>query len=280
MSSSSPGAGTSAPLATTVAALRGRLPDGAAPRTLVTLGSGLGDVADAVRDATDVDVASLPGIAASTVPGHSATLRHGWLGDHEVLVQRGRIHLYEGHSAADVCRVVEAAAALGATTFVVTNAAGGLTAETLTPGDLLVIDDHLNLTGTTPLQGVLRDGAPLFLDMAAAYDPALRALADEVAAEMSLALQHGVYAGLVGPTYETPAEVRMLRTLGADVVGMSTVNEVIAARSHGMRVFGVSSVTNVHGEGVATSHAEVLEVGADAATRLGGLLVELLPRMV
>jgi purine-nucleoside phosphorylase len=266
-------------VAATAGALRTQLPAGAAPRTLVTLGSGLGDVAEAVERATDVDVASLPGMTASTVPGHAATLRHGWLGDHEVLVQRGRIHLYEGHAAADVCRVVDVAAALGADRFVVTNAAGGLHSDLLTPGDLLVIDDHINLTGTTPLHAVLRDGAPLFLDMADAYAATLRTLADAVADELGLLLRHGVYAGLVGPTYETPAEVRMLRTLGADVVGMSTVNEVIAARSHGMQVLGISSVTNVHGEGVATSHAEVLEVGANAAVRLGRLLGALLPRL-
>ena len=267
------------PVADTASALRAALPDDAAPRTLVTLGSGLGDVADAVRDATDVDVSTLPGMIASTVPGHTAVLRHGWIGEHEVLVQRGRIHLYEGHAARDVVRTVEVAAELGATTFVVTNAAGGLDADLLTPGDLLVIDDHLNLTGTTPLTGVLRDEAPVFLDMAGAYDPDLRALADEVASSLDQELRHGVYAGLTGPTYETPAEVRMLRLLGATVVGMSTVNEVIAARALGMRVLGLSSVTNVHGEGIATSHAEVLEVGADAATRLGALLLELLPRL-
>lgn len=266
-------------IADTAWALRAALPQDAAPRTLLTLGSGLGDVADAVDDPTDVDVATLPGMAASTVPGHTATLRHGWLGGHEVLVQRGRIHLYEGHSARDVVRTVEVAAELGATTFVVTNAAGGLDDAELTPGDLLVIDDHLNLTGTTPLTGVLRSGAPVFLDMAGAYDPVLRAAADEVATELGQRLQHGVYAGLTGPTYETPAEVGMLRMLGADVVGMSTVNEVIAARAAGMRVLGFSSVTNVHGEGIATSHDEVLEVGADAARRLGELLLALVPRL-
>lgn len=270
---------TVAPVAETVAALRELLPDGAAPRTLVTLGSGLGDVADAVTDATDVDAATLPGMSPSTVPGHTAVLRHGRVGGHEVLVQRGRIHLYEGHAAAAVCRTVDVAAALGADTFVVTNAAGGLDPERLTPGDLLLITDHLNLTGTSPLQGVLRDGAPLFLDMAGAYDPELAALADEVAGEHGLGLQRGVYAGLVGPAYETPAEVGMLRTLGADVVGMSTVNEVVAARSHGMRVLGFTSVTNVHGLGLATNHEEVLEVGADAAVRLSTVLLGLLPRL-
>lgn len=270
---------TEVSLEQTTAAVRAQLPDGAAPRALVTLGSGLGDVADAVRDATDVDAGALPGMAPSTVPGHTALLRHGTLGGLEVLVQRGRIHLYEGHTAREVCRTVDVAAALGAEVFVVTNAAGGLDPEALTPGDLLVITDHLNLTGTSPLQGVLRDGAPLFLDMAGAYDQQLGALADEVAAELDLTLRHGVYAGLVGPAYETPAEVDMLRALGGDVVGMSTVNEVIAARSHGMRVLGFSSVTNVHGLGLATSHEEVLEVGADAATRLSRLLLALLPQI-
>ncbi len=266
-------------VADTALALRARLPDGASPRALVTLGSGLGPVADAVHDPTDVHVSDLPGMVVSRVPGHTAFLRHGWIGDLEVLVQRGRAHLYEGHDVRDLVRPIEVAAELGATTFVVTNAAGGLDDTKLTPGDLLVIDDHLNLTGTTPLTGVLRDGAPVFLDMAAAYDPVLRAAADEVAAELGQELQHGVYAGLTGPAYETQAEVAMLRTLGADVVGMSTVNEVIAARAAGMRVLGFSSVTNVHGEGVATSHEEVLEVGADAATRLGALLLALVPRL-
>lgn len=267
------------PIQETAAALRDALPTGAAPRTLVTLGSGLGDVADAVEGATDVDATSLPGMAPSTVPGHTALLRHGTIGGHEVLVQRGRIHLYEGHSARDVCRTVEVAAALGCDTFVVTNAAGGLDPDALTPGDLMLITDHLNLTGTNPLQGVLRDGAPLFLDMARAYDESLLALADEVAGELGLTLRRGVYTGLVGPTYETPAEVTMYRRLGGDVVGMSTVNEVVAARSHGMRVLGFTSVTNVHGLGLETSHEEVLEVGADAATRLSTVLLGVLSRL-
>jgi purine-nucleoside phosphorylase len=211
------------------------------------------------------------------VPGHSATLRFGRLGDRDVLAARGRIHLYEGHSAHDVVRVVDVAASLGCQTFVVTNAAGGLD-QTFVPGELMVITDHLNLTGTSPLTGRLRDGGPVFLDMADAYDPALRELAFEVAAERGERLRAGVYAGLPGPAYETPAEVAMLRTLGADAVGMSTVLEVIAARAAGMRVLGLSSITNVHGDGVATSHDEVLDVGAEAATRMGSLLLDLLPR--
>jgi purine-nucleoside phosphorylase len=259
------------------AALRSRL-GGRRPEVLLTLGSGLGSVADAVEDATSVDVLDLPGTAASTVPGHTARLLAGRLGGREVLVQAGRVHLYEGHSAHDVTRLVRVAARLGVETFVVTNAAGGLD-QGFAPGDLMVIDDHLNLTGTTPLLGVLRDEAPRFVDMAGAYDPKLREIAHRVAGDRDLTLQRGVYAGLVGPAYETPAEVAMLRGFGAHAVGMSTVNEVIAARDEGLRVLGVSSITNVHGEGVATSHEEVIEVGARAARDLAGVLLGVLERL-
>jgi purine-nucleoside phosphorylase len=262
------------PVERTAEALRRRIGD-RRPEVLLTLGSGLGSVADAVEDPISVDVLDLPGTAASTVPGHTARLICGRLGGREVLVQAGRIHLYEGHSAHDVTRLVRVAARLGVGTFVVTNAAGGLD-PSYTPGDLMVIDDHLNLTATTPLMGVLRDGAPRFVDMAGAYDPALRDLAHAVAAERDLTLQHGVYAGLVGPAYETPAEVAMLRGFGAHAVGMSTVNEVIAARDEGLRVLGFSSVTNVHGEGVATTHEEVIEVGARAARDLAGVVLGVL----
>jgi purine-nucleoside phosphorylase len=261
----------------TTAALRARL-DGRAPQVLLTLGSGLGAVAEAVTDAVSIDVLDLPGTAASTVPGHTARLICGTLGGREVLVQAGRIHLYEGHSAHDVTRLVRVAARLGASTFVVTNAAGGLD-QGFTPGDLMVIDDHLNLTGTSPLQGLLRGGAPRFVDMAGAYDAGLRDLAHRVAGDAGLRLRRGVYAGLVGPAYETPAEVAMLRTLGAHAVGMSTVNEVIAARDEGLRVLGFSSVTNVHGEGVATTHDEVVEVGARAAKDLQRVLLGLFDRL-
>lgn len=257
-------------------ALRDRLD--AVPRVLLTLGSGLTSVADAIEDPVDVPVDELPGMPTSTVPGHRAVLRGGRLGPHPVLAQLGRVHLYEGHDADAVTRGVDVAAALGCRVHVVTNAAGGLD-PTLVPGDLMVLSDHLNLTGDSPLIGVVRDGAPIFLDMAGAYDRDLRRLAHEVAGELGFELREGVYAGLRGPAYETPAEVAMLRTLGAQAAGMSTVLEVIAARSHGLRILGVSSVTNVHGEGVATSHAEVLEVGARAAARLGELLVHVIRRI-
>ncbi len=260
------------------AALALRLPD-QQPEVFLVLGSGLGAVADAIEGAVDVQAAAIPGMKPSTVPGHRAVLRHGTLGGRTVLALLGRIHLYEGHDAADVTRPVEIASALGATTFMVTNAAGGLH-DGFTPGDLMVIDDHLNMTGASPLTGVIRRGAPVFQDMTRAYDPDLRALARAVAEEEGLEVKGGVYAGLRGPAYETPAEVAMLRTLGADAVGMSTVLEVIAAKARGMRVLGFSSVTNVHSpDQVSVSHEEVLEVGRDAANRLGQLLLALIPRL-
>jgi purine-nucleoside phosphorylase len=260
---------------TTAARRLRELLEGREPQVLLTLGSGLGDVADALEDAVEILVDDVEGLVAPTVPGHTARLRCGTLGDRTVLAQLGRPHLYEGHDVRAVTRMVEVAATLGCETFVVTNAAGGLD-PALDPGDLLVIDDHLNLTGRSPLQGVLRDDAPVFLDLAEAYDAGLRRRAHLAAEELGLELRRGVYAGVVGPAYETPAEVAMLRTLGAHAVGMSTVNEVIAANAHGMRVLGLSSITNVHGHEVATSHAEVLEVGAQAAGPMARLLLEVL----
>lgn len=245
---------------------------------LVTLGSGLSGVADLLDDPVELPTTILPGIPASTVPGHTSTLRYGRLGGRRVLAQVGRVHLYEGHSGADVTRMVDAAALLGADTFVVTNAAGGLDTS-YTPGDVMVLRDHLNLTGTTPLLGVVRDGGPVFVDMAEPYDADLRALAHDVAATEGLSLQEGVYAGLLGPAYETPAEVAMLRTLGATAVGMSTVLEVVAARSRGLSVLGLSTITNVHGAGVETTHAEVIEVGARVAADVTRLVTGILGRL-
>jgi purine-nucleoside phosphorylase len=250
---------------------------GRRPELLLTLGSGLGGVADSLEDAVEVQLDRLPGFAPSTVPGHRSRLRCGRLAGRTVLAQLGRLHLYEGHDAATVARPVELAAALGCEAYVVTNAAGGVD-PALEVGDLMVIEDHLNLTGDSPLLGRLRDGAPVFVDMANAYDGQLRELAHDAAGSLGLRLRSGVYAGLVGPAYETPAEVAMLRGLGARAVGMSTVNEVIAARAHGLRVLGLSSITNVHRPGVPTTHDEVLDVGARIAEDLASVLVETLTR--
>jgi purine-nucleoside phosphorylase len=259
-----------------IGTVRGMLGD-RRPEVLLTLGSGLTAVADGLEDAVDVPLDALPGFAASTVPGHRALLRCGQLAGRTVLAQLGRLHLYEGHDAATVTRPVELAADLGCSSYVVTNAAGGVD-PALDAGDLLVIDDHLNLTGNSPLIGRVHDGAPMFVDMAEPYDAGLRQLAHRAAEDLGLGLRSGVYAGLVGPAYETPAEVAMLRGLGAHAVGMSTVNEVIAARARGLRVLGLSSITNVHRPGAATSHDEVLDVGARIASRLARLLVALLER--
>jgi purine-nucleoside phosphorylase len=254
-----------------VKALQDRL-EGFRPRVLLTLGSGLGGLAASIRDPLAIPFAEV-GLPQSTVPGHTGRLLAGELAGVPVLVQQGRVHLYEGVPVAQVVAVVNAAAAIGVGTFCVTNAAGGLREE-MQPGDLMLIADHLNLSGRTPLVG------PRFVDMAGAYDPDLRATARAVAQEGGQRLLEGVYAGLPGPAYETPAEVKMLRSLGADAVGMSTVLEVIAARAVGLRVLGFSLITNVHRPGgTPTDHAEVLEAGESAGPRLASLVSALLPRV-
>jgi purine-nucleoside phosphorylase len=249
------------------ATLRERL-DGRAPEVLLTLGSGLGSLADEVVDPLAIPFADV-GLPDTSVPGHVGQFVAGTIGGVEVLVQQGRVHLYEGLGVDRVVAAVRAAAAIGVTTYVVTNAAGGIV-ETFDPGDLMVISDHLNLTGLNALTGIL---PPTFIDMSNAYDRDLRASFEAVAKDMGVALQRGIYAGLAGPTYETPAEVAMLRTLGAQAVGMSTVNEVIAARALGVRVLGCSLITNVHRPGgTPTDHQEVLTEGRLAGPRLAGVL--------
>ena len=247
--------------------------DGRRPRVLLTLGSGLGELAEEVRDGLALDFTEI-GLPAPTVPGHAGRLIAGNLHGADVLVQQGRLHLYEGVPVRNVTAVVRAAAEVGVDTFLVTNAAGGLL-DSMTPGDIMIIADQLNLTANSPLIG--GGTAPQFVDMADAYDPNLRALAAAAGALAGASLLKGVYAGLLGPAYETPAEVRMLRTLGASAVGMSTVSEVIAARALGLRVGGFSLITNVHRPGgTPTHHAEVLEAAATGGPRLAAVLRELL----
>lgn len=249
------------------AALRERL-DGRTPQVLMTLGSGLGSLADEVADRVEIPFADV-GLPDTTVPGHAGQFVAGTIGGVGVLVQQGRVHLYEGQGVATVVAAVRAAAAIGIGTYVVTNAAGGL-ADTFDPGDLMVIADHLNLSGHNALTGVVPPG---FIDMSNAYDPDLRASFEAVAKAQGVALQRGVYCGLSGPSFETPAEVMMLRTMGAHAVGMSTVNEVIAARHVGLRVLGCSLITNVHRlGGTPTNHEEVLEEGRNAGPRLAGVI--------
>jgi purine-nucleoside phosphorylase len=237
----------------------------------VILGSGW---APAVAELGDpvavVPMAELPGFTAPTAEGHRGQLLSLHIGDHRVLVFVGRIHAYEGHELRHVVHPVRAACAAGVHTVVLTNAAGGLR-EDYRVGQPVLISDHLNLTARSPLTGAQ------FVDMTDAYSPRLRVLAREI--DPSLA--DGVYAALPGPNYETPAEIRMLRTLGADLVGMSTVHETIAARAAGAHVLGVSMVTNLAAgmTGQPLSHEEVLEAGRQSATRMGSLLGSVISRV-
>lgn len=256
------------------------------PRPAVLLVSGSGMAVELPGAAADaVPLAHLLPFPIEAVPGHPldlVPLQPGG-GAGPVLYQRGRLHSYQGHSAAETVFLVRLARLLGATTLVMTNAAGGLD-PALSPGDLVLVEDHVNLTGLNPLRG--RPPAawgPRFPDMNTAYDPALRELARETAAGLGIALGAGVYAAVPGPSYETPAEVRMLRTLGAHLVGMSTVLEVIAARHMGMRALVLSLVANA-AAGVTDrplDHEEVLAAGAQAADKVRRLLSALIadPRL-
>lgn len=255
--------------------LRERLA-GRQPKVLLTLGSGLGELADEIVDPVVLDFGDV-GLPAPTVPGHAGRFVAGDLAGAPVLVQQGRLHLYEGVPVRDVTAAVRAAAEAGVDTFIVTNAAGGLR-DDMSPGDILVLSDHINLTANSPLIGA--GGPPHFVDMADAYDPHLRKLALSAAERGGVRALQGVYAGLIGPAYETPAEIRMLRTIGADAVGMSTVSEVIAARAAGLRVAGFSLITNVHRPGgTPTDHEEVLAAAGTGGPRLAGLLREILPHV-
>lgn len=250
--------------------------EGRAPQVLLTLGSGLGELADEVTDPLVLNFADI-GLPVPTVPGHAGRLVIGDLHGTCVAVQQGRLHLYEGVGVGDVVACVRAAAEVGVETFIATNAAGGL-AQGMTPGDIMVIADHINLTGHNPLVG--GGGAPQFVDLSEAYDARLRDVALEAASRAGHAATAGVYAGLVGPAYETPAEIHMLRTIGADAVGMSTVMEVIAARALGLRVVGLSLITNVHRRGgTPTSHAEVLAAADRGGPRVASVVRELVAHL-
>lgn len=243
------------------------------PRVAVVLGSGLGGLTARVEQPVRIGYDRIPGFHAPRVEGHKGELVAGVLAGVPIIMQSGRFHMYEGHSAAEAALPVRVFATLGATTLIVTNAAGGVNRE-FTPGTLMMIRDHLNLTGRNPLEGTVLQGETRFPDMSVAYDAGLRSLARKVAGEQGLALPEGVYAGLLGPTYETPAEIRMLTTLGADAVGMSTVVEVIAARARGVRCLGISLVTNP-AAGISPTplnHAEVMAAASEAGGRLGALV--------
>jgi purine-nucleoside phosphorylase len=246
-------------------------------RVAVVLGSGLSDLARSLTGAEPLPYSSIDGVPQSSVAGHEGALYAGDIEGVATLVFAGRVHLYEGHDARLVTAAVRAAVQAGCEVVVLTNAAGAIR-EDLEVGAPCLIADHINLTGQNPLVGPNDDSAgPRFLDLSHAYDPALRDLARTI----DPSLQEGVYAGLTGPTYETPAEVRMLRTLGADLVGMSTVLEAIAARYLGARVLGLSVVTNP-AAGIGDRplhHDEVKAAGAGAAKRLEALLAGVIARL-
>jgi purine-nucleoside phosphorylase len=239
----------------------------------IVLGSGLGGLARRIEDARDVSFAEVPGFPAATVVGHAGRVIGGRLAGRPVVALAGRFHMYEGHSATLAGFPARVLHALGARTLFVSNAAGGIRA-TFTPGDLMLITDHLNLMFRNPLVGTLEPGDTRFPDMSEPYDRALGAILRREATKLGFPLREGVYCGLLGPTYETPAEVRMLATLGADAVGMSTVPEVIVARAIGMRVAGVSCITNFASGTTPNplSHAEVLETTALVASRFESLV--------
>jgi purine-nucleoside phosphorylase len=254
--------------------IRPKLPAGFAPRAAVILGTGLGQAPGGFAPALGIDYAGIPCMPGSSAPGHAGRLEAGTLAGADILLWRGRFHLYEGYAPAQVCQGVRVSALLGAKTLVVTNAAGSLN-PLHKSGEILAITDHVNLTGQNPLSGPNIDAwGPRFPDMSRAYSPRLIELAGKKALEMGMRLERGVYAGVAGPQLETPAETRMLRMLGADAVGMSTVMEVIAARHMGMEVLGLSCLTN---QNLPDSMAEisiedVLAVAARAGEKLGRLL--------
>ena len=236
----------------------------------VVLGSGLGALADRLEGAVSIPYQEIPEFPAVSVAGHAGRLVVGTLGGVPLAAMQGRVHAYEGWSAEDVVFGVRLLAATGVRALLVTNAAGAVNPG-LAPGDLVRITDHLNLTGLNPLTGPNDDRiGPRFPDMSQAYDPQLGALLHESAGRLGIALGAGLYAGVAGPSYETPAEIRMLRTLGADLVGMSTVLEVIAARHAGLRVAAISLVTNLAAglAGRPLSHEDVLAAGEGARDRL------------
>jgi len=262
----------------TVAAVRAKA-GSAAPRVGIILGSGLGSFADQLSSRASIPYQELLHFPSASVPGHAGRLVLGELGGVTVVAMQGRVHGYEGYTPAQVAYPARVLCGLGIKALVVTNAAGGIN-RALRPGDLMAITDHINLTGGNPLQGPNEvQVGPRFPDMSAAYDPWLLSRMMEVAQAARIDLRQGVYAGLAGPSYETPAEIRMLRVLGADAVGMSTVPEVIAAAHMGVKVAGVSCITNfAAGLGhKPLSHEEVAETAGRVKETFSRLLAELLP---
>jgi purine-nucleoside phosphorylase len=258
--------------------LRDRL--GEIPSIAVVLGSGLGAFAERLADASAVPYSAIPHWPASTVVGHAGTLVRGSVGGRGVLTLAGRAHYYEGHDLRTVTFATRVLGRLGVKTLVLTNAAGGINTS-FVPGNLMVIDDHIHLMGSNPLVGPNDERFGVrFPDMTAAYAPRLRAVADLAAVAAGVDVRHGIYVGLHGPSYETPAEIRYLRAIGADAVGMSTVPEAIVARHMGLEVLGISCITNP-AAGVLPAplnHDEVMEVARRVSGEFMGLLEAIVAR--
>ncbi|HEX3765222.1 MAG TPA: purine-nucleoside phosphorylase [Kofleriaceae bacterium] len=257
-------------------------PTDRAPRVGLILGSGLGGYADGLAGATAIDYVDIPHFPRSHVVGHAGRLVFGERAGASCVAMQGRVHVYEGYSAATVAFTARVLIALGARVLIITNAAGGVN-PAWPPGTLMLIRDHIDLLRDHALRGPNDDRlGPRFPDMTAAYAPELRELARDAAATAGIALTEGVYAAMPGPTYETPAEVRMLRMLGADAVGMSTVPEVCAARHMGTRVIGISCITNQAAgiTGQALSHDEVTETAARVRETFESLLDAVLAALV
>jgi purine-nucleoside phosphorylase len=262
------------------------------PRIGIILGSGLGGFAAVVQDATTVRYAAIPHFPKSTVEGHSGNLVVGMVAGVPAAVMQGRVHAYEGYAMDEITFPTRVLGLLGCTTLIVTNAAGGIRPD-IAAGSLICISDHINLTGTNAALGpneprfAVTPGAGLrFFDMTTAYSKSLRQIAIEEARGLGFALPEGVYLAVLGPSYETPAEIRAFRALGADLVGMSTVHEVIVARHMGMHVLGLSLVTNAAagiapagGEVEAINHLDVMEIGLQAEARFTALLNGVIPHL-
>ena len=262
----------SAAAQTAAAEIRHRI-GSSTPGAGIVLGSGLGGLASRIEGAVAIPFADVPGFPSATVVGHAGKLIGGTLAGRPVVALAGRFHMYEGHDAALAGFPVRVFHALGVRSLFVSNAAGGIR-RTFRAGDLMLIRDHLNLMFRNPLIGEVEPGDERFPDMSAPYDEAFARQLRGHATALGIPLQEGVYGGLLGPTYETPAEVRMLATLGADAVGMSTVPEVIVARALGMRVAGISCITNL-ASGISPhplSHAEVIETTTLVAERFEALV--------
>jgi purine-nucleoside phosphorylase len=256
---------------TAVAYLKSRVQT--TPQVMLVLGSGLGALADEMEAAVRIPFDQVPGFHASTVEGHKGMLVAGTLEGVPAIAMQGRFHLYEGHSAVTAALPVRVMAALGARTLIVTNAAGGVN-PAFRAGDLMLMDDHINFMFQNPLTGRVIAGDLRFPDMSAPYDAELQEIAQRVARENDLVLRRGVYLAVTGPSYETPAEIRMYAKLGADAIGMSTVPEVIAARAMGLRVLGISLITNAAAgtTGEPVTHQEVIDAGEEARPRFAALV--------